>query len=136
MSGLMGEAGSIVILWSAVTRICPPASFPKPAAIIPIHAGQEACSSYQSACLDETRSRRHRGGVRNIETTRKIIAELKAWANTLPSNARYSPWNALDDLNSLLIRSWTEVDEALTCIRTRRCITCAAGKAGTEESGI
>lgn len=57
-----------------------------------------------------------KGVVRNIETTRKIIAELKARANTLPANAGYSLWNTPDDLNGLLIRGWTEVDEALTCI--------------------
>jgi len=57
-----------------------------------------------------------KGAVRNIETTKKLIAELKVWTNTLPREIGDPLWDALNDLNSLLIRGWTEVDEALTCI--------------------
>lgn len=57
-----------------------------------------------------------KGAVRNIETTKKLIGELKIWANTLPREIGDPLWDALDDLNNLLLRGWTEVDEALTCI--------------------
>lgn len=57
-----------------------------------------------------------KGAVRNIETTKKLIVELKVWTNTLPREIGDPLWDALDDLNNLLIRGWTEVDEALTCI--------------------
>lgn len=57
-----------------------------------------------------------KGAVRNIETTKKLIGELKIWANTLPREIGDPLWDALDDLNNLLLRGWAEVDEALTCI--------------------
>lgn len=57
-----------------------------------------------------------KGAVRNIETTKKLIVELKVWTSTLPREIGDPLWNALDELNNLLLRDWAEVDEALTCI--------------------
>ncbi len=54
-----------------------------------------------------------KGAVLNIKTAEKLITELKGWANTLPRDIGLPLWDALDDLNNLLIRGWTEVDEAL-----------------------
>lgn len=49
----------------------------------------------------------------NIEVARKLINELKVWANSLPHEIGHPLWDALDDLNNLLLHGWTEVDEAL-----------------------
>lgn len=49
----------------------------------------------------------------NIEVARKLINELKFWANSLPHEIGHPLWDALDDLNNLLLHGWTEVDEAL-----------------------
>ncbi len=54
-----------------------------------------------------------KGTDRSIDASRKIITELKVWANTLPHNIGSPLWDALDDLSNLLIAGWTEVDEAL-----------------------
>jgi prophage antirepressor-like protein len=54
-----------------------------------------------------------KGADRSIDASRKIITELKVWANTLPHDIGSPLWDALDDLANLLIAGWTEVDEAL-----------------------
>ncbi|WP_052752098.1 antA/AntB antirepressor family protein [Nitrosomonas communis] len=53
------------------------------------------------------------GNDRNIEVAKKLITELKGWANTLPHDVGSPLWDALDDLSKLLVTGWTEVDEAL-----------------------
>lgn len=57
-----------------------------------------------------------KGEVRNIETTRKLVNELKIWANTLPREIGEPLWYALNDLQGLLATGWTEADEALSSI--------------------
>lgn len=49
----------------------------------------------------------------NINTARTLIAELKTWTSSLPDDIGSPLWEALDDLNRLMIRGWTEVDEAM-----------------------
>ncbi|AKH38214.1 MULTISPECIES: hypothetical protein [Nitrosomonas] len=53
------------------------------------------------------------GDGRSIEVAKKLITELKVWSNILPRDIGSPLWDALDDLNGLLITGWTEVDEAL-----------------------
>ena len=55
------------------------------------------------------------GAVRNIPAIRNLIAELKLWGwEELPREADVPFNDAMDDLLSLIITGWTEVDEALS----------------------
>lgn len=55
------------------------------------------------------------GAVRNIPAIRNLIAELKLWGwEELPREADVPFNEAMDDLLSLIITGWTEVDEALS----------------------
>lgn len=51
--------------------------------------------------------------VRNLQTTKQIIRDLQIWANDMPEEIGHPLWDALDDINKLMITCWTEIDEAL-----------------------
>ncbi len=57
-----------------------------------------------------------KGSVRNIVVIEKLITELKGWANTLPKDIGLPLWDALHDLEDLMVPGRTEVDEALNYI--------------------
>ncbi len=51
--------------------------------------------------------------MRDLHSARLIIRELQIWANTLPSDIGHPLWDALENLNKLMITSYTEITEAL-----------------------
>ena len=54
--------------------------------------------------------------VRDIKAVNAIILGLKEWTKQLPDEAGNELWEALDDLQKLMVTCWTEVDEAFRCI--------------------
>lgn len=56
--------------------------------------------------------------VRDIKAVNAIIIDLKEWTKQLPDEAGNELWEALDDLQKLMVTCWTEVDEAIRCIES------------------
>jgi hypothetical protein len=64
------------------------------------------------------------GAPLTVKTLEKIIGELKDWArNNLPRPAKDELLDALNDISSLVVAGWTEVDEALASMsHAMRCL--------------
>jgi len=53
------------------------------------------------------------GAVGDMHSVKQIISDLKVWSHTLPFDIGYPLWNALEEMNNLMVTSYADITEAL-----------------------